>query len=166
MNGGIIPLSSNVKYLGLHLDAGLRWTEHIKFLRSRSAKYINILKWLVGKGWSISLFQAISFANTTIITQLLWSLLVYQCVKHFRVLDSIATSAYKIALSLPISASNKTCWAISAQSTIKHRITIACDKYILKSVQFKKSIIVNKYQSILEGLIRAMPQLTERNQLM
>jgi len=30
----------------------------------------------------------------------------------------------------------------------------------------KNLIIINNNQSILEGLIRAMPQLTERNQLM
>jgi len=97
VNNGIIPISSNVKYLGLYLDTRLRRMEHIKFLRSRSAKYINILKWLVGKGWDISPSQVIfSFANTTIIAQLLWGTFWF------------ITSAYKVALSLPRSASNKT----------------------------------------------------------
>jgi len=137
-----MPQVNKGKYLGLYLDARLRWTEHIKFLRSRSV-YINILKWLVDKSWDISPSQAVSFVTSTIIAQLLWGSFWYINVarSHFRALDSIASSAYKIVTR---SASNKTCWTISAQPTIKHRITVACDKYILKSFQLKKSIIINK----------------------
>jgi len=140
VNKDIIPISSNIKYLGMHLNARLRWTKHINFLRTRSSKYVNILKWLVGRCWDISSLQAINFANATILAQLLWNAVYYTNASnsHFRVLDSIAVSAYKIALSLPRSASNKTCWALSAQPTFKRKITILCDKFILKSIQLKK----------------------------
>jgi len=40
VNKGTIPVSSKVRYLGMYLDARLRWTDHINFLRTRSSKYM------------------------------------------------------------------------------------------------------------------------------
>jgi len=31
----------------------VRWKEHIKSLKDKSKKYINILKWVAGKSWGI-----------------------------------------------------------------------------------------------------------------
>jgi len=51
-------------------------------------------------------------------------------------------------MGLPKSASNKTSWAISAQPTIKHRITNTCDKFILRTIQLNKRIISNRIEFI------------------
>jgi len=42
--GGTIQRSNSAKYLGVILDSGLRWLEHIKMLKVKSSKYLNILK--------------------------------------------------------------------------------------------------------------------------
>jgi len=100
------------------------------------------------RGWSIRP-QAINFANATIVAQLLWGAVWYVNASntHLKVLDSIVISAYKIRMSLPRSASNKTCWAIFAQP-IRCRITSFCDQFILKTIQLNKSIIVNKIKTV------------------
>jgi len=61
-----------VKYLGLLLDNGLRWLDHLRALRIKSSKYLNILKWLTDRTWGIDPLQVISFINATIVAQLLW----------------------------------------------------------------------------------------------
>jgi len=63
--GGTIQRSNSAKYLGVILDSGLRWLEHIKMLKVKSSKYLNILKWLSGRTWGIDSLQAISFINAT-----------------------------------------------------------------------------------------------------
>jgi len=72
VNLSIIPLTDRAKYLSIILDPKLEWVDYINFLRSRFSKYINILKWLVSRGWGFSLSQAINFVNAIIISQLLW----------------------------------------------------------------------------------------------
>jgi len=132
------------------LDPKLRWLDYIKFLGTRLSKYINILKWLVGKEWGINPSQPINFTNATVVAQLLWGSIwfINASNTNFKILESITVSAYKVALNLPRSASNKTSWAISAHPSIKHRISIMCDKFILKAVQLKKAIITNCTKSI------------------
>jgi len=54
VSSGVLPVCYQVKYLGMIIDPGLRWQDHIQFLCSRSAKYMNILKWMMGRSWGIS----------------------------------------------------------------------------------------------------------------
>lgn len=67
-----IPSKNSIKYLGIILDASLRWLPHIKNLREKTAIFTNILKWLCGKNWGISPAEGINFINATIMAQLEW----------------------------------------------------------------------------------------------
>jgi len=69
--GGNIQRLNEIRYLSLLLDSGLRWADHLKFLKPKVLKYINILKWLLDKTWGIDSQQAINFVNATVVTQLL-----------------------------------------------------------------------------------------------
>jgi len=42
IDGKIIERVNTAKYLGIRLDAGLRWHDHIIHLKSKVAKYLNI----------------------------------------------------------------------------------------------------------------------------
>jgi len=71
VRGGSIRRLTCVKYLGIMMDSGLRWREHIRSLKVRTSKYMNILKWLCGRTWGIDPLQAINFVNATIVAQLM-----------------------------------------------------------------------------------------------
>jgi len=90
VNLGLILPSTSVKYLSICLNSKLRWLNHIKFLRARSSKYINILKWLIGKEWGISPSQAINFVNATVV-QFLWesTWFINASNTNFRILENI-----------------------------------------------------------------------------
>jgi len=61
------------------MDSGMRWTEHIRTLKIKTTKYMNILKWLSGRSWGIDPLQAINFINATIVAQLMWGgLMVFE----------------------------------------------------------------------------------------
>jgi len=47
--GGIIRRLSCVKYLCMRMDSGLSWQDHIRDLKIKTSKYMNILKWLSGR---------------------------------------------------------------------------------------------------------------------
>jgi len=143
--GGSIPRLNCVKYLGVILDNGLRWLEHIKILRVKSSKYLNILK-LTGRSCGIDPLQVISFINATIVAQLLWGAIWYinASKSNLKQIDSIIVSAYKIALGLPRNSFNKVCWNFSNQPPFKFRVTQYCDRYICRTFQLSKDRIINK----------------------
>jgi len=105
---------------------------------------------LASREWGITPSQAINFANITVIAQLLWGSVwfINAFNTNFKILESITVSAYKVAMGLPGAASNKTSWAISAQPSIKRRISNMCNKFIFKAIQLKKVIIIiNRIQN-------------------
>jgi len=153
VNKGELLVSSKAKYLGLILDSRLKWGDHIGFLKTRASKYIKyILKWLVGRNWGISPSQACNFVNVTIVAQLctIWGAdwFINTARSNFKTIEGIVTSAYKIALGLHRSVSNKTCWAFSGQHSIKRKITSNSDKFLFRSVQLNKSTIINKIKNL------------------
>jgi len=81
--GSIIRLNS-VKYLGIKLDAGLRWHEHIIYLKTKVSEYLNILKWLMDRSWRIDPLQAVNFVNATILAQLSWGMVRKYSKKQFK----------------------------------------------------------------------------------
>jgi len=121
------------------------------------------VKWLAEKERGISLSQAINFVNSTVVAQLLWgsAWFINASNNNFRIVESITISAYKVAMSLPRNTSNKVCWAISAQPSIKRRITMMCDKFIFKTIQLKKPIISNRIKSI--GYASNARKISKRN---
>ncbi|XP_071581060.1 uncharacterized protein [Temnothorax nylanderi] len=106
--GGSIPLSLYIKYLGLVLDGGLRWKEHITSLRTKTFTFVNILRWLAGRTWGISPILAINFINAT-----------------------IRAISYKVAVNIPKSSSNRVCWAFSGQKSLIRRISYKCDQFLV-----------------------------------
>ena len=54
-NNLIIPTSDSVKYLGLHLDKGLTWKQHIKAECNQLNVIVKQCYWLVGKRSNLSL---------------------------------------------------------------------------------------------------------------
>jgi len=137
IRGNPIIRQNTVKYLGIQLDTGLRWREHITYLKSKTAKYMNILKWLMGRCWGIYPLQAINFVNATILAQLLWGSMWYvnAAKNNLKMLDSILNSAYKFVLGLPKNSANRVCWSLLDFRSLGRMITKICDNCICRAYQ-------------------------------
>jgi len=136
--GGVISRTNTVKYLGIKLDASLRWRDHIDYLKIKVSKYLNILKWLMGRSWGIDPLQTINFINATILAQLSWGIMWYvnAAKNNLRIIKSILITAYKFVLGLPKNSANKVCWSFLVLPTFRSIISKICDKFICKSYQW------------------------------
>jgi len=132
------------------MDCGLRWNDHIRELRNKVSKYMNILKWLAGRSWGIDPLQAINFINATIVAQCMWgSFWFINAAKgYLKQIESIISSSYKVALGLPRNSSNKVCWKFTNQPSFGTRVARACDKYLCKVSVLSKGEILNKSRFI------------------
>jgi len=148
--GGHVLRLKKAKYLGLILDSGLRWLEHIKEIKLKSAKFKNVLKWFMGRSWGIDTLQAIIFVNATIVAQLSWGAtwFINAANSHIKHIDNIISSSYKLALGLPKKSANIVCWKFSNQHTFRAKVIQTCDRYLCKAFILGKNKIINKIKFI------------------
>jgi len=140
---------SSAKYLGIKLDAG--WIEHTEFLKFKIAKYLNILKWLMGRSWGIDPLQAIHFINATILAQLWGAIWYVNAAKNIlNSIESLLVSAYKFALGLPRNSANGVCWAYLGIPSFRRIITRLSNRFICKSHQLSRGKTINKIKLINE----------------
>ncbi|XP_023212071.1 uncharacterized protein LOC111614930 [Centruroides sculpturatus] len=53
INGVRIPHTKELKYLGLIIDQGMKWNQHIDYACAKAIKQANLLCYLAGKDWGI-----------------------------------------------------------------------------------------------------------------
>ncbi|XP_036141245.1 uncharacterized protein LOC118645052 [Monomorium pharaonis] len=160
-----LKLQKVAKYLGMTLDEGLRWKNHIQSLRVKTMKYNNILKWLAGSSWGVNLRQSLSFANATIRlgAQLDWGSMwfINAACSNIKVLERILCNAFKIAIGLPRSTPNRVAWKFSNQNCLLNRISAKTDKYMCKLIQLKSNAIINKIKNF--HTVTQVKQIAKRN---
>jgi hypothetical protein len=61
INGTKIPYANTAKYLGMNLDAKLRWKEHIKKKRDELNIKFRKMYWLLGRNSELSIHNEIIF---------------------------------------------------------------------------------------------------------
>ncbi|XP_036147182.1 uncharacterized protein LOC118647082 [Monomorium pharaonis] len=128
------------------MDSGLRWNSHITYVKDKTGKFINILKWIAGSTWGISPTWCINFVNATVRAQIEWGSFWYvnSAGTYFSRIERLLALAYKIALGIPRFSPNRVVWKFSNQVSIRRRIAQLCDKYVCKTIQLRKTRIINK----------------------
>lgn len=94
-----IPFSNNAKYLGMTLDAKLRWKEHVK----KKCEELNIkwakLKWLIGRKSALSIENKILIYNQQLKPIWLYGIQLWGCTRKKNV-TSIQTFQNKVLRSI------------------------------------------------------------------
>ena len=79
INGTIIPYETNVKYLGMTLDARLRWKVHVKKKREELGLKYRKLYWLLGRNSQLSIYNKILIYNLFETCLNLWPTIMGMC---------------------------------------------------------------------------------------
>lgn len=145
-----VPLLFSVKYLGVTMDSGLRWTNHLKHIKENTIQYQNVLKWISGPAWGVNPSISCYFINATIVAQILWRAFWFSSASrsYLSKLNNKVGSLYKIALGLPPTLSNRIAWVISSQKSLSFRISKLCDRFICKLIQLGHRNIRNKIDQV------------------
>lgn len=95
INNIIIPHDNTAKYLGMTLDAKLRWKEHVKIKRKQlDLKYRN-LYWLIGRKSTLSVYNKILIYNQILKPVWCYGMQIWGCAKHVHI-QSIQTFQNKV----------------------------------------------------------------------
>ena len=132
LKGELLKYKKSCKFLGITFDQSLSFSDHIADIITRAKKRLNLLKALRGQTWGASP-DTLLYSYRTYIRPIL----EYGCIlfSHssdilLRKIQSIETSAIKIAHRLPPWATNSWCYNLISFEPILDRIKSASTKFI------------------------------------
>lgn len=79
LNGTIVPYENNAKYLGMTLDAKLRWKEHVKKKKAELGLKYRQHYWLIGRNSKLSISNKILIYNQILKPVWLYGIQLWGC---------------------------------------------------------------------------------------
>ena len=123
LNNRPIEYVTNHKFLGLHFNYNLSWTQHIKILKERTKKDINLLKILSSKKWSIRKTDLITIFNATCIAKIDYGDVIYGANDNSELNTLQKTQNYGLRLAAGLFCTTKVdyIWKITNQKNLSSR---------------------------------------------
>lgn len=103
LGGTMLPKQSTVKYLGMHLDRRLTWSEHIKAKRDQANLKFNKMNWLIGRQSALNLVNKVLIYNIIIKPIWTYGIVLWGCASHsnIEILQRFQNKALKTVACAP-----------------------------------------------------------------
>jgi hypothetical protein len=103
INGTIVPYENKAKYLGMTLDAKLRWKEHVKKKKEELNIKFRQYRWLIGKHSSLSLYGKTLIYNQIIKPTWLYGIQLWGCTKdsNIRMIQTFQNKVLRTMVNAP-----------------------------------------------------------------
>jgi len=100
LNGSIIPVVEETKYLGIMFDRKLSFLPHIRYLKDKCTKALNLLRVVAHKTWGADQQTLIHLYRSLIRPKLGYGCVVYGSARgsYLRMLDPIQNHALRLCL--------------------------------------------------------------------
>jgi len=100
MNGSRLTVAEEHKFLGLIFDKKLTWIPHIKQLKNKCIKKLDIIKHLANTSWGADRDSLLRIYNSLVRSKLDYGCEAYSSAKHnvLRMLDSVHHSGLRISI--------------------------------------------------------------------
>ena len=109
INGAIVPYENNAKYLGMNLDAKLRWKHHIKMKRAELNIRYRKYYWLLGRHSKLSIRNKILIYNQILKPVWLYGCQLWGCAKdsNIRIIQRFQNKVLRSIVNAPWYVRNK-----------------------------------------------------------
>jgi hypothetical protein len=110
MNNVPIPMRTNVKYLGLHLDQRLTWGTHIKTKRCHLNLKLRSMYWLLGRKSQLSLANKLLLYKCVLKPVWTYGIQLWGCAKpsHTKIIQQLQSRILRSITDAPWYVSNFT----------------------------------------------------------
>ena len=153
INGKMLEVVENVKYLGCWLDRSLRWSKQINELQGKILKFLNVFKVLAGSGWGVHPKHLRRIYLSSIRSRLDYaSFLVDDSSEaHLKKLDLLQNKALRIIGGYVRTTPTHVMESDLGIQPLHFRRFYLCGKFLLRSKSFKFCDTIQ----ILENSIRS-----------
>lgn len=103
LNGVIVPYANTAKYLGMTLDAKLRWNEHVKKKRIELGLKYRQLYWLLGRKSRLSIQNKILIYNQVLKPVWMYGAQIWGCAKksHIKRIQTFQNKVLRNMINAP-----------------------------------------------------------------
>ena len=142
-----IPIRSEVKYLGLHLDRRLTWQAHIKAKRQQLNLRIKKYYWLIGKNSPLSIENKLLLYKVILKPVWTYGIELWGCSKpsNTKILQTFQSKTLRLITNAPWFVSNQTLHNDLRVDYINKVITAAARKSRDRNFHHRNRLIVNLY---------------------
>ena len=135
--GEEIKCEKLVKYLGLVFDQRLRWTEHIKRLKTRTSKALDILKSVSGTKWGGDRITLLRLYRSLIRSKLDYACFIYWTASEseLKTLDPVHNAALRIVTGAFRTSPLESLYAESGEPSLHYRRKQLALQYYLRLMQ-------------------------------
>lgn len=145
LSGYYIPIVSHYKYLGMILDNKLLWTKHIKYIKDKCEKGINMLKCVSKKKWGADATISLMFYRSYIRSVIDYGSVLYGSASNTNllILDRIQYKSIRICIGAMKSSPCNAILAEAQEPPLALRRQFLASKMIVKIRSLNRNNIVN-----------------------
>ena len=132
--GQAIPVKDEVKFLGIIFDQKLDFKAHVKYLKDKRRKALNILRVVCHTDWGADKSTLLKLYRALVRSKLDYGRAVYGSTKHYilKSLDPIHYQGLRIALGAFRTSPVQSLYAEAGELSLRHRRLKLCMNYFLK----------------------------------
>lgn len=154
--GETVHLSKSVKYLGIHFDDKLSWTQQINSIKTKVSKKLGIIRRVGGWEWGIKVSQRWELVEKTIFPSIFYAIpiwaLAFSTQKGRNQILSALRPAFLFITSLLSSTSNDILLSLLKLPSIFHLLASYTIKQVVSHRLHLMEISHSKYTSFLFSL--------------
>ena len=145
LSGYHIPIVTQYKYLGMILDNKLIWTKHIKYVKDKCEKGINMLKCVSKKKWGADAMISLTFYRSYIRSVMDYGSVLYGSASNSNllVLDRIQYKSLRICIGAMKSSPCSAILAEAQEPPLALRRQLLASKMLIKIRSYNTNNILN-----------------------
>ncbi|GFO13721.1 RNA-directed DNA polymerase from mobile element jockey [Plakobranchus ocellatus] len=134
LDGQPIPVNGEAKFLGVVFDSKLNFSSHVKYLKKKCLKALNLLRVVGHTDWGADRATLLKLYRTLVRSKLDYGSVIYGSAKKhvLRALDPIHHQGLCIALGAFRTSPIKSLYAEAGEPSLEHRRMKLAFNYVLK----------------------------------
>ena len=154
-NNIILNNCSFIRYLGVYIDAGLTWENHIQYLKEKVRKLLGMFNCICKFKYGAHPSTAISIYKQFIRPALDWGgfLLEDCCNRAIKKLDVIQNSALRTALGCIRTTPINVLHHLAGIATLSNRRICLSKKFLARQASFSDSLLIPKFKLLQEYIL-------------
>ena len=141
--GNALEYVNSVKFLGIFLTSKLSWNAHFDFMLTKARQSFNLLKMISKQSWAMDTQTLIHISRALIRSRLSYGQEIFFSAPKYLLqkIESIDCKGLKLALGVPMHASNKLTYSIARMLPLTESRELACAKFAVRYTSISNNFI-------------------------